>query len=93
MPSLDTVSAELLTPIRNNAVIRLPGRRFPAIAIQGDSLSVLVELGKSVCQRAGQFGDQILSDEANALRELLETIQQQYEQALSAHGIDLPYRR
>jgi hypothetical protein len=38
---MERVEAELFTDGGNNAVVRLPGRRFPGVLIQGDSLSIL----------------------------------------------------
>lgn len=34
---------ELLSDQGNNAVVRLPGRSFPGVLIQGDSLCVLIQ--------------------------------------------------
>jgi hypothetical protein len=82
---------EFLTPVQNNAVIRLRGRTYPCVAIQGDSLSILVEQARSISIRAEQLGDEQLLDEASELQALLESILEQYEHALAAHQIDLPY--
>ncbi|MFE9967575.1 hypothetical protein OG894_38555 [Streptomyces sp. NBC_01724] len=38
---MERVEAELFTDSGNNAVVRLPGGRFPGVLIQGDSLSIL----------------------------------------------------
>ncbi|MER5652784.1 hypothetical protein ABT076_07185 [Streptomyces sp. NPDC002131] len=38
---MERVEAELFTDGGNNAVVRLPPRRFPGVLIQGDSLSVI----------------------------------------------------
>jgi Family of unknown function (DUF6959) len=35
--------AELLTPPGNYAVVQLPGRKFPGVVFQGDSLAALCE--------------------------------------------------
>ncbi|MFD9220210.1 DUF6959 family protein [Streptomyces sp. NPDC060064] len=38
---MDRLVAELFTEGGNDAMVRLPGRRFPGVLIQGDSLSIL----------------------------------------------------
>ncbi len=38
---MDHVEAELYTDGGNDAVVRLPGRRFPGVLLQGDSLHIL----------------------------------------------------
>jgi hypothetical protein len=91
MESIKTIEVELLTPVQNNAVLRLPGRTSPSVAIQGDSLSIIVDRVRGICARATMVGDEQLLDEASDLQALLEAIQDQYESALATHQIDLPY--
>nr|WP_251829139.1 hypothetical protein [Streptomyces sp. ATCC 21386] len=38
---MERVEAELFTDPGNDAVVRLPPRRFPGVLIQGDSLSII----------------------------------------------------
>jgi Family of unknown function (DUF6959) len=38
---MQRVEVELFTDPGNNAVVRLGGRRFPGVLIQGDTLSIL----------------------------------------------------
>ena len=40
--------ATLLTPAWNHAVVQLPGRRFPGVVFQGDSLFLLLEQVREV---------------------------------------------
>ena len=40
---MERVEVELFTPQHNDAVLRLAGRRFPGVLIQGDSLHALTE--------------------------------------------------
>ena len=81
---------ELLTPIGNGAVVRLPGRRYPGVVIQGDSLSILVRHIREIRVRVDK-DDEALLDEALLLEEELEEYRRGYEQALALHGIELPY--
>jgi hypothetical protein len=92
METLDRVVVEMLTPIRNDAVVRLPGRRFPGVLMQGDTLAILVAQARAVCSRLTGH-DEDLIDDARLLKESLEDIQARYEAALFAHGIELPYTK
>jgi hypothetical protein len=50
------IEAELFTDGSNNAVVRLPGRRFPSVLVQGDTLAQLrVDLAE--VQQALSGGD------------------------------------
>lgn len=93
MEPIKKVDAELFTPIENNAIIRLPGRRFPGILIQGDSFSILVNEVREVWTRALDGKDESLQEAITSLRESLEAIQKRYESVLARHGIELPYVR
>jgi predicted RNase H-like HicB family nuclease len=37
------IEVDLLTDQGNNAVIRLPGRTYPGVVVQGDTLSILLD--------------------------------------------------
>lgn len=80
--------AKLLTAPTNYAVVQLPGRNFPGVVIQGDSLNNLVQL---------------LSDTQNAdepeertgciaeAREILAGALKGYENVLTELNLALPY--
>ncbi|WP_371745586.1 hypothetical protein [Myxococcus sp. CA033] len=40
--------------VEKNAVIRFPGRRFPGVVIQGDTLHSLVTTASELCATLGQ---------------------------------------
>jgi hypothetical protein len=82
---------EVYSEATSQAVIRPPGRRFPGSVIQGDSLSILCSLAKSIHERATVTKDQQLIEDATELLDLLITRQKHYEQVLRAHHIELPY--
>lgn len=89
--AMERVEAELFTDGGNNAVVRLPGRRFPGVLIQGDSLRILrSDLAQVVdaCERsdpaeARNSGDLVLA--------ALDALLTRYEDALHKHGIPRPY--
>ena len=68
--------AELLTPARNYAVVQLPGRNFPGVVFQGDSLKILLGELREV-QESARKGDLEemhfqLDDVCERLNEILE---------------------
>jgi len=85
------VEVDALTDQGNYTVIRLPGRKFPGVLVQGDSLSILVANLRQSRDRLqqGEHEDgigwliQVLDD--------LEAVQRTYEAALTEHSIPLPY--
>ncbi|MEU5278662.1 DUF6959 family protein [Streptomyces asoensis] len=88
---MERIEAELFTDGGNNAVVRLPGRRFPGVLVQGDSLHILrtdvAELAEA-CER-GDLGD--ARDAAGLLLSGLDTLLERYADALDEHGIPRPY--
>jgi hypothetical protein len=90
---IDHVAAEMLTPVGNDAVVRLPGRRFPGIVVQGNTLSSLFSSVRMISERAKHCGDEELLDEAAMLLERFAAMVERYETALTSHGIELPYAK
>jgi len=90
---MERLEVEAFTPVHNYAVIRLPGRAFPGVVVQGDSLHVLSE---SVQEALDEVPSGAFDDAAESLRILLahlHDLQRSYEVALHEHGVELPYRR
>ncbi|MFJ9915111.1 DUF6959 family protein [Actinacidiphila glaucinigra] len=82
---------ELLTDGGNDAVVRLPGRNFPGVLIQGDTLSTLqadvAELVKLCAAGDLEEARQV----ASLLHADLGTKIERYTEALEAHGISRPF--
>lgn len=93
--AMKRIEVEAYDQAVNAWVIRPPGRRFPAVVIQGDSLHQLYALAQGVLDRARaqERRDPELIDEAEMLRDLLWQRMRQYEEVLHRHGFDLPYNR
>jgi len=93
MKIMQTLEVEVLEHISNNPVVRLPTRKYPGVLIQGDSLSILLDLAKDIKQQLDR-GD--IDEAISVVKELEENLQGRvaiYERALEAHGIDIPYHR
>jgi hypothetical protein len=77
----------------NSAVVRIPGRRFPGVVIQGDSLSILLDLAMYVTEHLPPSADSELRGAADELAQKLLDHVRSYECVLSARGVSLPYSR
>jgi hypothetical protein len=62
----------------NNAVLKMPGRKFPGVLLQGDTLKNLLDTSEQVASLARQQGNSELIDEAEGLTEMLSEIYQGY---------------
>ncbi len=89
----ERIEAELFTDGGNNAVVRLPGRRFPGVLIQGDTLANL-RAGLAEVQEACTGGNLEEASESVAfvLRDP-DSLLEHYIRALGAHGMQLPFCR
>ena len=87
------VSVEVFSETVNCPVVRMPERRFPGVVIQGDSLRLLADLGEDIFGLARKGDDGELAAAAAMLRERLAQYIAAYEEALAAHGLELPYNR
>lgn len=88
-----TVEVEVFCEETNAWIVRTPGRKFPAVVIQGDSFSVLFSSAQEVVEQARRIGSPALIEEAEELRNQLWAHLYRYEQVLEQHGLPLPYNR
>src|SRR4051812_29061752 len=77
----------------NAAVVQHPGRRFPGILIQGDSLSILCSHARQLTIDLAEARLEDAAESATELRELLDGYRAAYERAMDAEGLALPYSR
>ncbi|RFU87971.1 hypothetical protein DY218_04240 [Streptomyces triticagri] len=82
---------EIMMQSGNYTTIRIPGRAFPALAIQGDSLKLLQlavsELGAELSR--GNLDEATYA--MNEVRNSLEDMVAVYEEACLRAGQELPY--
>lgn len=81
-----TGNVEIYSDQSNAAVLRHPGRRFPGVLIQGDTLHAL-------CQQASEAlgPGPDARDELESLRDTLHLLLDHYRAVLDEHGIALPF--
>ncbi|MBR7834139.1 hypothetical protein KDL01_12760 [Actinospica durhamensis] len=88
---MERIEAELFTDGGNNAVVRLPGRRFPGVLVQGDTLAQL-RADLAEVQEAIAAGD--VDDARESLALVLHDVDgllERYSGALEEHGLPLPF--
>ncbi|MEU6554630.1 hypothetical protein ABZ915_30800 [Streptomyces sp. NPDC046915] len=88
---MERVEAELFTDGGNDAVVRLPGRRFPGVLIQGDSLHILRSDLAEVVEVCGRGDLAEARDSVSLLLTGFDALLTRYEDALQQHEIPRPY--
>jgi hypothetical protein len=84
-------SAELLSRAINYAVVQLPGRRFPGVVFQGDSLHALVTQIEELQRLAQPHHDAELILGLAEIHDVLSSALVHYERVCQERGIALPY--
>ena len=82
---------EIYSDATNNAVIRHPGRRFPGVLVQGDSLYALCRNIDDICAKTRAALDQETFQELNEFRNGLWVRLNHYKSVLVDHGIAMPF--
>ena len=80
---MQVINVELYTNQQNGAVLKLPGRQFPGILIQGDTLqSYVTDLTESLseCRRLTESGN--VCEGLEDLLERLTNLQERYNTAI-----------
>ncbi|MFI1923430.1 DUF6959 family protein [Streptomyces sp. NPDC020377] len=85
------IEAELFTDGGNDAVVRMPGRRFPGVLVQGDSLRILRSAVAEVVEACERGDLEEARDSAGLLLADLDALLMRYEAALGEHEIPRPY--
>jgi hypothetical protein len=79
---------KLLSRATNYAVVQLPGRAFPGVVLQGDSLHILIgDIERAVAEPDDGERTASLAHVIERLREVCA----HYEAVLDREGIELPY--
>ncbi|MCW8880324.1 MAG: hypothetical protein OQK04_15865 [Kangiellaceae bacterium] len=77
--------------VSNSGIVHMPGRRFPAVAIQGDTLSTMFSAAKYFMEKAREYDDEDMYFEALELAERFQGHLSQYEAVLEKEGFEKPY--
>lgn len=90
---MEQKNLEVFSEATNSGIVRMPGRKFPGVVIQGDSLSILFEEALCAVEALADSKDEEAFLTALGMAEKLEQHLRGYETALTAEGINLPYNR
>jgi hypothetical protein len=82
---------EIYSDATNAAILRHPGRRFPGILVQGDTLSALCDRADISCSSVRAQVDAETYFELNELRNHLWSFLTHYKLVLGEHGMPLPF--
>lgn len=82
---------EIYAHSSDGSVVRMPGRRFPGVVIEGDAMSIIYNFSKSILERVQEDADADLIAWAQELKDIVHSQLHTYEEAMSRHGLDLPY--
>jgi Family of unknown function (DUF6959) len=86
-----TETVEILSDATNAAVMRHPGRKFPGILIQGDTLFIKCQMADEACEAArGRVDDDDFVNLTD-LRDWLRGLLDHYNQVLGAHDMKFPF--
>ena len=86
-----TESVEIYSDATNSAVMRHPGRKYPGVLVQGDSLYSMCVAADEACKEARSAMSEEGFQGLNDLRNRLWTLLTHYKVVLSEHTIDLPF--
>lgn len=88
-----TINVELFSAPTNNAVIRMPGRHYPGVLIQGDTLASLLDIAREIEALVDFESGSQLADRVIDLRKRLESMVSWYEERMIDAGLTLPYKK
>ncbi len=86
---MKTEEVEIYSDQTNAAIMRHPGRKFPGVLIQGDTLYTLCQAADSLCLELDKHTDAF--EEANDLRNRLRSYLTHYKTTLKNNDIELPF--
>lgn len=85
------IQIDMLSETVNCPLVQMPGRKYPGIILQGDSLRILLDSTEEICDLCTSAQNPELSSAASLLKEKLAGYVAIYEQAMKEAGRDLPY--
>ena len=88
---MEYIELEVYSQSINRGVIRMPSQNFPGLLLQGETLSTLLSLARSVHERSQTTTDKELIETSQQLRDDLQKLVSHFEATLAKHNIPLPY--
>lgn len=88
---MEYMELEVYSQSINRGVIKMPSQGFPGLLLQGEMLSTLLRLARSIHEKSQNASDTELMDASFELRDILQQLVSHYESTLSRHNIPMPY--
>lgn len=82
---------EIYSDATNRGILRQPGRRFPGILVQGDTMYGLCQDADKVCALVASKLSDEENEEVNDLRNRLWEFLVHYKKVLAEHHMQLPF--
>jgi hypothetical protein len=82
---------EILSNETNCPVVQMPGRRFPGVVIQGDSLKILLGLSEDIVSFTKDSASEELQGTVAQMNGILSEYVKNYEATMRNCGRTLPY--
>lgn len=82
---------EIYSDRSNAAIMRHPGRNFPGVLVQGDTLWTLASRADWLCKNVRGRISAEAYQELNDLRNALQSFLSHYKETLTSHGMRLPF--
>lgn len=86
---METMEVEVYSQATNAAIVRMPGRQFPGLVLQGDTLNILRAHAEHVVESLRGSGE--ATDAAEYLATHLSELLTHYSRVLKAHSMRLPF--
>lgn len=88
---MEYIELEVYSQSINRGVIRMPSQNFPGLLLQGETLSTLSRLARSIHEQAQKTTDTELIETSRELTDTLQKLVSHFEATLTRHNIPLPY--
>ena len=88
---MEYIELEVYSQSINRGVIRMPSQNFPGLLLQGETLSTLSRLARSIHERAQKTTDMELIEASRELSDNLQKLISHFEATLTRHNIPFPY--
>ena len=88
---MEYMELEVYSQSINRGVIKMPSQGFPGLLLQGEMLSTLLKLAKSIHEKSQNTSDPELIDISGELKDTLQQLVSHYESTLARHNIPMPY--
>lgn len=80
----------VLSDERDRAVVKMPGRHFPGVVIQGETLMTWCRVAARIQEIAAEAGSPELQLEVTSLLDQLSVRLSCYQEVLEKHGLKVP---